>query len=239
LFTQVFNAARIDASSFVVFVDQRFEVAHGSVAFGASQWGSEVVDDHRTCTAFGLGAFAGIIDDEGIDVGCGAKDRFGPAILAKGHGFAGQPFEVSMFAHVHDCVRAPVVPQRCLVAIVAQKVQRVDCGCGRVEADAVGEAAVLVGVVGEDEGDLFVFWGRVAQVGPVFGQLCDVVDAVADALVGRDGAFGGLIKEGFAFEADGAGQDAAVDLWQGHVHGDVARRGRRQHEVSRLRRLCS
>ena len=41
-------------------------------------------------------------------------------------------------------------------------------------------------------------------------------------MVGGDGAFGGVVKEGLAFEADGAGQDAAVDLWQGDVHGDVA-----------------
>ena len=92
----------------------------------------------------------------------------------------------------------------------------------RIEADTIGEAAVFVRVVGEDQGDFAVRWGGAAQAGPVCDQLRDKVDPVAHRLIGRDRAFRRLVEIGGTFEADGAGQDAAVDLWQGDVHGDVA-----------------
>ncbi len=73
------DPSRIDARGFVILIDQRFEVAHGAVGFRAGQGRGQVVDDHRLGAAFGLGAFARVVDDEGVYMGHRAKDGLGQA----------------------------------------------------------------------------------------------------------------------------------------------------------------
>ena len=332
------EAARIDACGLIVFVYQGFEITQRAVGFGAGEGWCEVINDHGLGAAFGLGAFARIVHDKRVDVGCWTEDCFGQAGLRQGQRFAWQPFEVAVFAHVDQrmCtvgvaqveVKGEVVVRwdevggvvgvfgidviaagglyadkgiaeiedgegkvafseervcfgcapagfdliadvereffvvvevvrkgklcaayalRAIgepvgganhdlghqgiavggnvfdgVAVLGECVEGVNRGGGGVEADAVCKAAIFVGVVGEDENGFAIFGFCGAKDGPVFGELGHEIDAVAHGAVGGDGAFGGLVKIGFAFERNGAGQDAAVHFWQGHVHGDVA-----------------
>ena len=53
--------------SFIVFIHQSFEVSQRAIGFRAGQGWGEVIDDHRLRTPLGLGAFAGVIVDEGVD----------------------------------------------------------------------------------------------------------------------------------------------------------------------------
>jgi hypothetical protein len=82
----------VEALGFVVFVHQAFELLQGAVELGAGEGRGEVVEDHRLGAAFGLGAFPRIVDDEGIEVGQGAKHGFGVAVLGEADAFAGEPF---------------------------------------------------------------------------------------------------------------------------------------------------
>ena len=109
--------------------------------------------------------------------------------------------------------------------------------CGRcIEADAIGQPSVLVGVVGEHQSNLAVRFWRGAQLRPTRDQVRDPCDPVAVGLIGGDGAFGGFIKICLALKADRARQDAAVDLGEGDVHGDVAGRQARQAFVPGITR---
>ena len=74
---------------FVVFVDQAFEFFEGAVEFGAGQRRRQVVENNGLGTAFGLGALAGVVDDEGIQVGHGAEHGLGVAVLAEPDPLAG------------------------------------------------------------------------------------------------------------------------------------------------------
>ena len=339
---QMGDAAGIDAGSLVIFIDQRFEIAQRTVAFRACQRRGEVVDDDRLCPTFGLRAFAGVIDDKGIDMGNGAEDRLGQAGVGKGDGLTGQPFEIAVLAHVDQRVRREMFTQvdvKCEVVVrrrqvggvvgllwvdivsagglhadhrvavlvdgeletagpmgglgclrrgclgqeegvvlglapsvgdllfdrpgqgvkvreiggkrerrtalglrpvgqvvgragedlrhqrvavggnvveriarLVQQVEHMDRRRRRVEADAIGEATVLVWVIGEDQSDLALRRFRAAQNGPVPRQLRDKVDAVATGLPSGDRAFGRRVEKGFALEGDGPRQDAAIDL---------------------------
>ena len=111
LFAQVLDAARIDAGGFVVFVHQAFEITQGPIGFSAGERRREVVENDRLCAPFGLCPFAGVVDDEGVDVGCRAEDSLGRAALAQRERFAGEPLQIAMFAHVHDRVYPLHVPE--------------------------------------------------------------------------------------------------------------------------------
>ena len=110
------------------------------------------------------------------------------------------------------------------IARLRQQVQRVHGGGGRVEADAIGQPSILVRVIRQDDRRASVGGGGAAQGGPVGGEAGDEVDPVAPGLPAGDRAFRRLVVEAFALERHGAGQDAAIDLRQGHVHRDVAGR---------------
>ena len=92
-----------------------------------------------------------------------------------------------------------------------------------VQADAVADAPVPVGVVGEHQGDAPLMRRGVAQAGPTRRQRRGEIDAVGDRLIGHHVALGGGVVAGGGLERHGAGENPAVDLGQGHVHGDIAR----------------
>jgi hypothetical protein len=87
--------------------------------------------------------------------------------------------------------------------------------------DAVGKAAILVGIVGEDQGDLAVSGRCAAERGPAGGECGDEGHAVAAGLVGGDRALGRGVEKGLALEADRTGEDAAIHFGEGNVHRDV------------------
>ncbi len=61
-----------------------------------------MIDDHSTCTALGLCAFARIIDDKWIDMRHRAEDRFGIAVFGERQSLSGQPFQIAMLAHMDN-----------------------------------------------------------------------------------------------------------------------------------------
>src|SRR5262249_11993878 len=65
-----------------------------------------------------------------------------------------------------------------LVASAAQRPHHLDHSGGGIEADAVADAAVAVGVVGEDDGDAALRRRCRAQARPGGGELRDEGDAV-------------------------------------------------------------
>src|SRR5688572_1991863 len=77
-----------------------------------------------------------------------------------------------------------------------------------VVADAVGEAAVADGVVGEDDGDAALGAGRRAQPRPVLGKRHGARDAVAVGRISGERALGAGVPYRFFLVADEQRTDA-------------------------------
>ena len=98
-------------------------------------------------------------------------------------------------------------------------------GPGRgVEADAVADPAVAVGIVGEHQRDPPLRRRLAAQPAPGGGKAADEVDPVGHRDVLDEVGLGERIAVRLPLEGDGAREDPPVHLGQRHVHGDVARR---------------
>ena len=95
---------------------------------------------------------------------------------------------------------------------------------GGVEADAIADAPIPVGIIGEDQRDPPLAGRRLCQTRPARGKRGHEGDSVRYRLVGEDGALRRRIEARLALEADGARQDAPVHFRQGHLHGEIARR---------------
>ena len=63
-----------------ILVKQGLELLEIPMEPCAAQGRGEVIDDHGLGPPFGLGALTGIIHDEGIEVGQGAKGPFGKTL---------------------------------------------------------------------------------------------------------------------------------------------------------------
>ena len=109
------------------------------------------------------------------------------------------------------------------VAGLAQGLQDDQGRRGRVQAHAVGQAGVAVGVVGEDQRHPFAGVGLAAQHTPTARQIGHKGDALGLGLVVQHIDLGVLAAPGQALEADGAADDAAIDLGHHHLHRQVAR----------------
>ena len=70
-----------------------------------------MINDHGLGAPLGLGAFAGVIDDKGVDMRHRPQNSFGQAFLAQRQSFTGQPFQIAMFAQMHNRMRALAVAQ--------------------------------------------------------------------------------------------------------------------------------
>ena len=106
---------------------------------------------------------------------------------------------------------------------MAQGVQHPDAAGRHVQADAVGEPAVPRRVVGEHDGDVALAGRGQAQPRPGRGQFRQLDDTVAHRPVAREDGLGGRIALAGMLERGGHGSDAAIDLRQGHVHGEITR----------------
>ncbi len=99
-----------------------------------------------------------------------------------------------------------------------------DRALGGIQPDAVGEAAIAVGVVGQHQGYAAIADRGAAQAGPLGGQVGHKLNAIGHGFVADHVGFQGFTALAGRLERHGAGDDAAIDLRQGHVHGDVAGR---------------
>ncbi len=70
-----------------------------------------MVDDDRARPPFGLRAFAWVVYNKRVNVGRRAKDRFGETGFGQGQRFARKPFQIAVFAHVHDRMSTHVVSE--------------------------------------------------------------------------------------------------------------------------------
>ena len=95
---------------------------------------------------------------------------------------------------------------------------------GGVEADAVAEAPVAVGVVREHDADTPCCGRRCGQRDPRAGERGGELDAVGAGRVRHDRALGPRVEAGLGLEGHRTGENAAVHLGQRDVHRDVARR---------------
>jgi hypothetical protein len=134
------RAGRIEIGGQRVLVDELLEAGEVAVQFGPRQRRRQVVDDHGGRAALGLHAFARIVDDEGIDVRQGPKDRLREARVGQADRLAGQPFEVAVLADMHDRVGAKGDPQPKVEGQVVVRRRQIRCviGCLRIDVVAAG-----------------------------------------------------------------------------------------------------
>ncbi len=95
---------------------------------------------------------------------------------------------------------------------------------GRVEPDAIAQAPIAIGIVRQDQRHLALFWGRTAQARPMGGEIGGEGDVFRIGRMADQRTFGAGIEARLLLEGDGAGKQAAVDLGQGDIHRQVARR---------------
>ena len=91
----------------------------------------------------------------------------------------------------------------------------------RIEADAVGEPAVAIGIVGQHEGDAARRRFGPPQSHPGRREIGGCIDAIGYGLERRRRKAGQALAT--LLERDGIGKDAAVDFRQHHMHGEIAR----------------
>ncbi len=134
---QIHAAARIDLARLEIFIDQPLEIAQRAVAFGAGQRRRHVIDDHRLGAALGLRAFAGIVDDEGIEMRHRPEDRLRITISRQRQGFPRQPFEIAVLAHMDDRVRAELPAQIGIEGEIAMRRDEVGVVIARRGVDVI------------------------------------------------------------------------------------------------------
>lgn len=108
---QAVEAARVHPGGEVVFVHQRLKLLERAIGLGAGQGRGEVVDHHRADPAFGLRAFAGVVDDEGVELRQRPGADLREALARERDGLAGQPFQIAVLADMNHRLRAEVLRQ--------------------------------------------------------------------------------------------------------------------------------
>ena len=102
---------RVHGGDVAVLVQELFQARDVAVALGAGHRRDEVVDDGGVGAAFGLGALAGVVDQERVDERQVAQGGVGGAGGGEGGVLAGQPLQGAVLAQVHDGVGAEAVLQ--------------------------------------------------------------------------------------------------------------------------------
>ena len=102
---------RVECGDIGVLVEQLFQARGVAVTLGPGHRRDQVVDDGGVGTAFGLGALAGVVDQERVDQRQIAQGGVGSAVRRHPDGLSGQPLQVAVLAHVHHRMRTEAVPQ--------------------------------------------------------------------------------------------------------------------------------
>ena len=108
------------------------------------------------------------------------------------------------------------------IAGTPQRFQHADGAGGGVEPDAVAEAPVLVGVVGEHEGDTPRRYFLATQARPIGGECRGEVDAVLHRRERHDTDLAQGIEARFRLKRHRTAQHTAIHFRERDVHGDVA-----------------
>ena len=147
-----------------VLVEQLLQTRDVAVGFGARHRRDQVIDEHRVRPPLGLGALAGVVDQERIDQRQVAERGIGSAGRRHAERLARQPLQVAVLAQVHDGVRAepgiqPAVGGQVVVAgwqvrvvvdgdrVLAETAGRLDHQ-DQVAGSHCGDDDLAVGIVG-------------------------------------------------------------------------------------------
>ena len=107
------------------------------------------------------------------------------------------------------------------IAFAAHRGEHIDQALRRIEADAVGEPSVAVGIIGEHKGDTARSRFGPPQSHPGQREIGGRVDAIGHRLECRRRKSGQALAA--LLERDGIGKDAAIDFRQHDMHGEIAR----------------
>ena len=129
---------RVQRLALVVFVHQLFQAGDVAIGVGGGHRRDEVVDDGGVGAAFGLGAFAGVVDDEGVEQGQVAQGHLRVAGAGEAHALAGQPLQGAVLAKVDHRVGAEHLAQPAVVADVVVGGRQVGVV---IDGDGVGAEA--------------------------------------------------------------------------------------------------
>ena len=329
------NAAWINPGGLIVFIHQRLQIAQRAIGFGAGKRRGQMVDDHRLRAPLGLRAFAGIVDDEGIEMGQLAPERIWITRGVEGGGLAGQPFQRAVLAIVDQSMGAKIVAQPeiggeigvrrdqsgiviagglveliaaggldqhgevakdegrqvkgvaldkgvggriapagcdlgadffrqrreesgvagqgqrgrrgtaprvgigrarleavdesggcqaadgCTIARALQRLQHADGGFGRIITDAIGEAPVAYGIIGQNEGDLAVSARGGAQARPAGGKAGGAGNAGGIGSIGGQRNLAALVPERIGPVANDEAGQAPVDFGHDQKHRHI------------------
>ena len=106
---------RIQGLALVMFVHQLLQPGDVAVGVSGGHRGYQVVNDGGMGAALGLGAFAGVVDDERVEQGNVVQGHFGVASLGEANPLAGQPFQGAVLADVDHRISAEYIPQPAVV----------------------------------------------------------------------------------------------------------------------------
>ena len=185
------DAAAVKTGGEIVFINQRLQVFQWTIGFSTREGRCEMVYDHRRGAALGLGAFTGIIDNEGIKLRQGAMGNFGVAVLAQTIGLARQPFQIAMLAIVDNGVDAELKLQPEIKREVAMGRHQGRVMVGGLGIDTVtaggldGHGHIAIGVYGKNEGAIAeegIGFGNAPALGDLFtdgvGEVLEIVSII-------------------------------------------------------------
>ncbi len=102
---------RVQVGDERVLVEELLQFGQVAVGVRAGHRRDQVIDDRGVPAPLGLGALAGVVDDEGVDQREFTEHRVRRAATAEPEPLAGQPLHRAVLAHVHDRVGAETVLQ--------------------------------------------------------------------------------------------------------------------------------
>src|SRR5439155_2595544 len=98
--------ARIETLDLVILIEQELQLPKFAIGSGLGHWRNKVIDNYSGAATLGLGPFAGIVNDVGIDIGKILEDYLRKAGGAQGRAFAWQPFEIAVLAQLDNGMSA-------------------------------------------------------------------------------------------------------------------------------------
>ena len=129
---------RVEGGDAGMLVEQRLEASDVVVGVRPGERRHQVVDDDGVSAAFGLGSFAGVVHDEGIDERHVGEGEVGIAACRQAGALPRQPFERAVLSEVDDgvCTEAGVEPAIETEVVVRRRQHRGVVDGDRVLAEA-------------------------------------------------------------------------------------------------------
>ena len=168
--------AAVEAGGEIVLIDQRFEILERSIGLGPRQRRRQMIDDDGRGAPLGLRAFAGIVDDERVELGQGAEHRFRIACRGQRCRLARQPFEIAVLAVVDHRMGAEALAQPEIEGEIAMRRHQRRIVIGGLGIDIVAARRL------DRDGDIAVEQDRAGRKAPPAkkGSLLRLAPALGD-----------------------------------------------------------